>query len=135
MLRAARAAQHGSIERDVFPTLVGDGLYGYVATGYWLDIGTPERYLQATFDILDGAVTTSVTDAYDAAHLARRRRRAGRGRVVAPALVGDGARIADGARVERAQSCSGAASTVGEGAHVDGAVVLDGAAIGAARAR
>ena len=30
-----------SIERDVFPKLVGDGLYGYEASGYWLDIGTP----------------------------------------------------------------------------------------------
>src|SRR3954449_10154577 len=39
--------QHVSIEREVFPTLVGDGLYGYESSGYWLDIGTPERYLQA----------------------------------------------------------------------------------------
>ena len=30
------------------PALVGDGLYGYARDGYWLDIGTPERYLQAT---------------------------------------------------------------------------------------
>ena len=45
-----------SIERDVFPRLVGDGLYGYVGDGYWLDIGTPERYLQGTFDILEGTV-------------------------------------------------------------------------------
>ena len=28
------------------------------ASGYWLDIGTPERYLQATFDILEGTVRT-----------------------------------------------------------------------------
>src|ERR671939_1889768 len=37
--------QPASIERDVFPQLVGQGLYGYVADGYWLEIGTPERYL------------------------------------------------------------------------------------------
>ena len=30
-----------SIERDVFPALVGNGLYGFEASGYWLDIGTP----------------------------------------------------------------------------------------------
>ncbi len=45
MLEAGAPA---SIERDVFPELVGQGLYGYVAEGYWLDIGTPSRYLQAT---------------------------------------------------------------------------------------
>ena len=43
-----------SIERDVFPRLVGKGLFGHPASGYWLDIGTPERYLKATFDLLDG---------------------------------------------------------------------------------
>ena len=52
--------QPASIERDVFPRLVGDGLYGHVAHGYWMDIGTPERYLQATFDILEGTVATEV---------------------------------------------------------------------------
>src|SRR4051794_5675216 len=35
--------QSASIERDVFPRLVGNGLYGHVAHGYWLDIGTPDR--------------------------------------------------------------------------------------------
>src|SRR5918911_3009846 len=54
--------QPASIERDVFPRLVGDGLYAYVGDGYWLDIGTPERYLEGTFDIIEGTVTTAVTD-------------------------------------------------------------------------
>src|SRR3954464_417176 len=49
-----------SIERDVFPRLVGNGLYGHVSEGYWKDIGTPERYLEATFDILEGSVATEV---------------------------------------------------------------------------
>src|ERR687891_284411 len=46
--------QPASIERDVFPQLVDNGLYGCVSEDYWLDIGTPERYLQASFDILEG---------------------------------------------------------------------------------
>src|SRR3954452_10330936 len=51
--------QPASIERDVFPQLVNKGLYGCVSEYYWLDIGTPERYLQATFDILEGTVGTA----------------------------------------------------------------------------
>jgi mannose-1-phosphate guanylyltransferase len=43
-----------SFEREVFPALVGHGLYGYRAAGYWIDIGTPERYLEATWDLLAG---------------------------------------------------------------------------------
>jgi mannose-1-phosphate guanylyltransferase len=43
-----------SFEREVFPALVGEGLYGYAAAGYWIDIGTPDRYLEATWDLLSG---------------------------------------------------------------------------------
>ena len=42
-----------SFEREVFPALIGDGLHGFPAKGYWLDIGTPERYLEATRYLLD----------------------------------------------------------------------------------
>ncbi len=49
-----------SIEREIFPQLVGNGLYGRRLEGYWMDIGTPERYLQASWDILEGRVETDV---------------------------------------------------------------------------
>ena len=49
-----------SIEREVFPLLVGDGLGALRLDGYWMDIGTPERYLQASWDILEGRVATRV---------------------------------------------------------------------------
>jgi mannose-1-phosphate guanylyltransferase len=45
-----------SFEREVFPRLVGEGLYGWLADGYWIDIGTPDRYLEATYDLLSGRV-------------------------------------------------------------------------------
>ncbi|HEX2233274.1 MAG TPA: NDP-sugar synthase [Thermoleophilaceae bacterium] len=45
-----------SFEREVFPQLVGDGLYGWQAGGYWIDIGAPDRYLEATYDLLAGRV-------------------------------------------------------------------------------
>src|SRR5918996_3111281 len=60
VLDLLEAEQPASIERDVFPRLVGEGLYGYVSDGYWLDIGTPERYLEGTFDILEGTVASDV---------------------------------------------------------------------------
>jgi mannose-1-phosphate guanylyltransferase len=49
-----------SFEREVFPALVGRGLYGYDAAGYWIDIGTPERYLEATWDLLAGRVHSTL---------------------------------------------------------------------------
>jgi len=48
------AGRSVSFEREIFPDLVRDGLHGYAASGYWIDIGTPERYLEATWDLLSG---------------------------------------------------------------------------------
>jgi mannose-1-phosphate guanylyltransferase len=49
-----------SFEREIFPELVGSGLYGYAGDGYWIDIGTPERYLEATWDLLAGRVDSQL---------------------------------------------------------------------------
>jgi mannose-1-phosphate guanylyltransferase len=40
--------------------MVGNGLYGYAAAGYWIDIGTPERYLEATWDLLAGRPSSTL---------------------------------------------------------------------------
>src|SRR3954452_9518808 len=58
-----------SIEREVFPELVGGGLYGYLADGYWIDIGTPERYLDATYDLLAGRVESELPPSDETASL------------------------------------------------------------------
>jgi mannose-1-phosphate guanylyltransferase/phosphomannomutase len=43
---------------DVFPKLLAEGapLYGYVADGYWEDVGTHESYLKAQADMLSGRI-------------------------------------------------------------------------------
>jgi mannose-1-phosphate guanylyltransferase len=45
-----------SVELGLFPTLLKEGkpLYGYRSGAYWMDIGTPEKYMQAHFDLLAG---------------------------------------------------------------------------------
>jgi NDP-sugar pyrophosphorylase family protein len=45
-----------STTADVYPLLVAASaaVYGYRHTGYWIDIGVPERYRQAHWDLLDG---------------------------------------------------------------------------------
>jgi mannose-1-phosphate guanylyltransferase len=60
LVEAIPAGREVSFEREVFPGLVGNGLYGYDAAGYWIDIGTPERYLEATWDLLAGRVTSKL---------------------------------------------------------------------------
>src|SRR5512138_2011529 len=45
-----------SIERSFFPSLIerDETFVAYVYRGYWIDIGTPEKYMQVHRDIMDG---------------------------------------------------------------------------------
>src|SRR6266568_3300299 len=47
---------------DVFPRLLERGapLYGWVADGYWEDVGTHESYLKAQADVLSGRVDAEI---------------------------------------------------------------------------
>ena len=118
-----------SIERDVFPRLVGHGLHGIRLEGYWMDIGTPERYLQASWDILEGRVETDVeptgpgvfvhseAEVHDAATVGPR------------AVIGAACRIASGAVIEGSVLLAGC--EVGEGATVRGSILAEGVTVAA----
>jgi mannose-1-phosphate guanylyltransferase len=120
-----------SIEREVFPTMAREGvLFALADSSYWLDTGTPEAYLAAHWDLLEGrrqeaplAGATEVAPrlwVLDSPVLL--------GEVRPPALVSGNARIERGATVERA--VVGAGCRVGQGAQVTASVLLPGAAVG-----
>jgi mannose-1-phosphate guanylyltransferase len=125
----APAGTNISIEREVFPKLVGRGLYGFPSQGYWLDIGTPDRYLQGTFDILEGNVATLLGRRLEDGRRVLSGGASLEGRVIAPALVGEGATVAAGAIVG-GRVVLGPGVTVGDGAHIESSVVLEGTTIG-----
>ena len=122
-----------SIERGVFPRLAQAGsLYGYVDSGYWRDIGTPESYLQAHFDILERTVDTAVADMLGEqyVYVAPSADIAARARVVPPSYVGENARVDAGARVGPL-AVLGAGAVVAEGATILESVIQAGVVIGA----
>lgn len=47
-----------SVEKETFPLLLEKGkeIYGYIHNGYWLDVGTIEKYKKASFDLIDGKI-------------------------------------------------------------------------------
>jgi mannose-1-phosphate guanylyltransferase len=118
-----------SIEREVWPRLVGDGLYGYPSDGYWLDIGTPERYLKGTFDIIEGNVATAVRERLGDGWIAIDPEAELEGRAIPPAVLDRGVHVARGAQV-------GSLVVLGQdvriGAHstVERAVILNGTQVG-----
>ena len=105
-----------SIEREVWPLLVGDGLYGFPSESYWLDIGTPERYLKGTFDIIEGNVDTAVKERLGSDWLAIDEGAEVHGRVIPPAVIERGVRVAEGAHIGSLAVLGGDVS-IGAGSH------------------
>jgi NDP-sugar pyrophosphorylase family protein len=108
------AGEVWSAERQLFPGLVAEGasVYAVGSDAYWMDIGTPQKYLDANIDAL-----------------------AGRYRCAEVPLPGPGtvvraqdADVATGAQVSDA--CLGRGSSVGAGAIVERSVLLPGAEVG-----
>jgi mannose-1-phosphate guanylyltransferase len=129
-----------SIEREVFPELVGHGLYGYAAAGYWVDIGTPRRYLEGTWDLLAGVVPSTLPDRDETGSLVYEGGLTSGAHIGPQAVVGRHCSIGTDSRIERAvlydRVTVGADSTlrecvVAEGVRIgDGAEVRPGAVIG-----
>jgi mannose-1-phosphate guanylyltransferase len=110
-----------SIEREVFPRLVGDGLSALLLDGYWMDIGTPGRYLQASWDILEGRVKTQVEPTSPGLLIAAGATIAAGAQVGPRAVVAAGCRIDAGAEVTESVLLDGC--RVGEGARIQGSIL------------
>jgi len=105
-----------SIERAYFPSLVerGEPFFAYIDRGYWIDIGTPEKYIQVHRDMFEGKFQAGVFASADRSHP-----------VVAPdARVEEGARLQGpcfidaGAQI-KAKAVVGAYSVIGRNAVVE----------------
>jgi mannose-1-phosphate guanylyltransferase len=133
-----------SIERETFPSLVESGsLYARADDAYWIDVGTPERYLQASLDFLDG----KRGDPVDAEMLLPDDLLVDPSAVVERSVLGRGCRVLEGARVVDSvlhggvtvgvgasvrRSIAGPMAVIGDGAVLDELTVLgDGAHVDA----
>jgi mannose-1-phosphate guanylyltransferase len=121
-----------SIEREVFPRLAAEGsVYGLALPGYWLDVGTPDSYLQAHRDVLERTFATEVGAALgtDYAYVHPSATVHPQARLVPPVFVGEHATIGAGVRAG-SLAVIGAGATLEEGALVENAVVGAGAMVG-----
>lgn len=135
VLQRIPARLNVSVERETFPRMLEETgrLYALQSEGYWLDIGTPEKYEQAQHDVLSGCVgfppapgaverslgvwvQSGATISADAL-------------LEAPCLIGEGAII--GARAQVANSVVGKGVSIGADAAVRDAILLEGSSVAA----
>ena len=116
-----------SIEREVFPVLAAEGsVFGAALPGYWLDVGTPESYLQAHRDVLERIFQTEVGKALgaDFTLVDSSAEVHPRARLVPPVYVGPGAVVEEDSRL-------GSLAVLGTGARLERGGVVESAVIGA----
>jgi mannose-1-phosphate guanylyltransferase len=126
------AGKEVSIERETFPAIVADGgLYAGNFDKYWLDIGTPDAFVQGNLDALDQLFNgeSHIGDGADVASTASVKRSS----VGADAVIGDNASITEsvilpgariGANVTLDRSVVGARAVIGDGARLTGVSVV-----------
>jgi mannose-1-phosphate guanylyltransferase/phosphomannomutase len=119
---------------DVFPRLLAEGepIYGYVAEGYWEDVGTHESYLKAQADVLTGKVDVEI-DGFEVAPgiwVAEGADVEQGAKLIGPLYVGDYAKVEAGAEL-REHTVLGSNVVVRSGAFLHRAVVHDNVYVGA----
>ncbi len=134
-----------SVERETFPALIEAGavVMGYPDTSYWLDVGTPEAFVQGSCDLVLGRLASPALLSAEGipgevllldGAVVDPRARVGGGTV-----VGAGSVIAAGAQVEGSVLFGGvhvgadarvSASVLGSGVRIGESAVLDGAVVG-----
>ena len=116
VLRLIEPGRMVSVEREVFPRLIGAGLWAKVDVGRWRDIGTPESYLAANIEQMPPGGLIDPSALVDAAA------------DVADSVIGAGVRVEPGARVRWCVVLPGA--IVRAGSAFDGQVIgRDGEAV------
>jgi NDP-sugar pyrophosphorylase family protein len=114
-----------SIERSFFPSLIerSETFVAHVDRGYWIDIGTPEKYAQVHRDIMDGRFrAVPFADATSTAWISPQARIEDGAHVEGPCFVDEGTVVKAGARI-------GPYSVVGRQCHIEENARVDGSII------
>lgn len=119
--------------KDLFPLLLakGEPLYGFVAEGYWSDIGNLEQYRQAHYDILNGKVQLTIPgrEIQPGVWAGENTKIDAAARISGPVLLGDYCEI--GPRAEVGEFCViGDYSIIREGSSIKRSILWERSFIG-----
>jgi len=114
-----------TFERDVFPLLLerGEAVYGYPSQAYWIDIGTPDKYLKLHHDLLQRCAGDSGIR-FEGESLVH-----SSARIEGPVLVGEGCSVGRDCTI-RGPAVLGPQCRIEEGAVIEGAVLWENCRVG-----
>ncbi len=117
--------------KDLFPLLLAEKkpVFGYIAEGYWQDIGDLKQYQMAQMDILEGKVNIIIDGIKVGENWIGKNCKIGKKAVIEKgAIIGNNCEIGDGAFVSR--SIIGNSSVIEDGAQVRDSVLWEDVRIG-----
>src|SRR6476660_4521015 len=118
---------------DVFPKLLkqGEPVFGWVAPGYWEDVGSHGAYIKANFDCLEGLVKVDIPGerAGESIWIHPDAEVSPHARIDGPALICAGAKVRAGAWVN-GPCVIGGFTTIDSGAKVSNSIIWDHTYIG-----
>ncbi len=119
--------------KDLFPLLLQkkEPIYGYVAEGYWCDVGNLEAYREAQYDALEQKVTLEFTETQtkEAIWIGENTFIDQTAHLIPPVVIGDNCHIGPDTRLE-AGTILGDNVTIGAGAELNRTVVWNSVLIG-----
>jgi mannose-1-phosphate guanylyltransferase/phosphomannomutase len=119
--------------KDLFPLLLskGEPLYGYVADGYWCDVGHLDAYREAHYDALQGKVLIdhAYPETAKGIHIGKNTFIDASAKLYPPVLIGSNCRIGPRA-VLAAGTVIGDNVTIGSDADLKRPIIWNGAVIG-----
>ncbi len=121
-----------SIERSFFPSLVErqETFVAYIYRGYWIDIGTPEKYMQVHRDIMDRRFVAPPFEHGEPTTWVSPEARIEEGVTVdGPCFIDEGTIVKTGARVGP-YSILGRQCQIEEDAHIEGSIIWANTRIG-----
>jgi mannose-1-phosphate guanylyltransferase len=122
------------VERHLFPLLLdkGEPILSYPSDSYWIDIGTPEKYLKAHHDLLSGeapALAAYWNNFNQGVQMGDTGNINPSAEVNGPVLIGEGCNVAKWAML-KGPAVLGPHCEIAEGASVEGAVLWQGVKVG-----
>jgi len=122
-----------SFERGLFPNAleIGYRIYGHVSNAYWLDLGTPEKYLQAHKDILSGKISFDFPgeEIYKNIYIGKSSSYSKESLLSGPIIIGENSVIENGA-VINPLTVIGNNCYIASGSRISGSVIFDGCRVG-----
>lgn len=119
--------------KDLFPLLLekGEPMYGYIAEGYWCDVGNLDAYREAQYDALERKVKLDFLYAEDTSGiwLGQNTFIDSTAQIEPPVLIGSNCRISPRARIEPG-TVIGDNVTIGADADIKRPIIWNGAIVG-----